>query len=264
MITRAASRPAEGGRDQVAVDQPGRAGADRRPRRPPRAGRRWPRSAGRACRRRRRARGRSCAGAPRRPPAGRVSGRRSTRSPATAGPPGTRGVRRASAPRPVMHRGRGTRHPDDDRLARRRPLGPASRRGPLRVEELLAPCTARCRGAPASAASATSRPPSPRSMTTAADTTTPPAWRAFSMAWTSDPPLVSTSLTTATGVPSSMNGPSIHCCRPCFLASLRTKKPVTRSVLGPRGGAHGADQGVGAEGQAAHRRRRGRRDVATT
>src|SRR5262249_55069585 len=65
--------------------------------------------------------------------------------------------------------------------------------------------------------------------TTSAPRTTPPALRARSTAATRLAPVVRTSSTTQTGVPSSMNGPSIHCCRPCRLASLRTKKPVQRS-----------------------------------
>ena len=164
------------------------------------------------------------------------------------------------APRPSTHTvavGPDTRSttPSWPAPPRRRP---GSRRSRRRLRAARPPRTARGAGLRRAPPRPPRGPPRHGRSPRAAATTTPPAWRAFSTAVTRDPPLVSTSSTTATGVPSSMNGPSIHCWRPCFLASLRTKKPVTRSPARPGRRAHRAHQGVGAEREAAHRARRRR------
>ena len=54
-----------------------------------------------------------------------------------------------------------------------------------------------------------------------------PSSRMRSIAWTVEPPVVTTSSTTRQRSPGSSSGPSTHRCSPCCFLSLRTKKALT-------------------------------------
>ena len=117
------------------------------------------------------------------------------------------------------------------------------RRGRLRVKS---GSSVTPRAANASAA------PSPRSTRQSTRVTLPPASVTASSASSVEPPVVVVSSTSATVWPGA-KAPSRRFPRPCFFASLRTKKPTSfaRGIVVRRGREHRRDERHRADGHAA-------------
>ena len=86
-----------------------------------------------------------------------------------------------------------------------------------------------------------------------------PSSRTRSIAWTVEPPVVTTSSTIRQRSPGSSGGPSTQRCSPCSLRSLRTKKAFTSAPAGERGAgdrvrAHRHPADCGRAGRSASRR----------